>query len=221
MKTWFQNRRAKWRRLKQDGQDGDGENQEAKQNKRKKEASDDDNSSAEDDSSPPNKDKEPEEDKDEVVSVDMNLSESKNADNFTVHKLNSPNTSFSASHLVDSPVNGFGGVKEPLNNIVSPHFQTPSYTCTTVGSYHRVSPLNSLGQPFYSNQVLHHPQPYHPAPYHPSPDYQTPLYSSHLPQTLSSMNNVPHYEPYATVYTSGQSLPSGPTSALSIEPSPE
>ena len=225
MKTWFQNRRAKWRRLKQDSQDGEGESQETKNGERKKMASEDENSSADDESSPLNKEKDSGEEKEEDVDVgadvEVDACEAKTANNFTLPKPNGSNSAFTSNHLGESPVSGIEVGKEQVNNVEFLQFQPQGYTSTNTNPCHRLSSLNPLGQPYYPNQVLHHPQPYNPASYYPNHDYQTQLISPPLQPTFTSINNVSPYEPYSSSYSLSHSLSCVSSSALTIDPSPE
>ncbi|XP_076805992.1 uncharacterized protein LOC143449611 isoform X1 [Clavelina lepadiformis] len=206
VKTWFQNRRAKWRRLKQDGGEGDKDGENADQSKdekrRKKEETDEDNVSADDEasSSPLRSSEKAEKDgnADEGSTKDSVGSCNNGQNDFSMQKPAPQSDPYSPNN--PSSYNGLpGSAHESESSLVlGPQVQSAAYHGPN-NSYPKVHPMSSLGQHYYTNQMPLMPQPYHPAPYQPSQEYHSSILSPHLSQPLSSSMSAPtQYEPYAT-----------------------
>ena len=200
VKTWFQNRRAKWRRLKQDGQDGEKENDNRKLKNEisSKPRSDDENTSTEEESTKENTEKE-----EEIITVDaQKLPECKTDQvNFCYDKSSCSADPYSSSLIGES---SYG--LQPIKETGNAHFQSPNFSVTTPTTiYHRNSTINPLGQSFYPTQVMPHHQTYQPPSYHqPNHDFQSPIFSSNLP--LPTITSSSQFDAFATNLTSNQPL---------------
>ena len=192
--------------MKQDGQDGEKENEKAKDMKAKQ--SEDEISSTEEESSSSYKGK----DKVEIKDDDNKKQEIKTEQSdYNLQKMNgNSENSYSPNQLANSPfpVPVTGTLPTPT------HFQPQNYTCANTTSYHKPTTINPLGHSYYSGQSLPPLQPYNPSLY-PNNDYLSPVFST---QSLSA-TSASHFDPYVPDFSANPSLSS--SNLLTIEPNNE
>lgn len=163
MKTWFQNRRAKWRRLKQDSNDpektANGESTDGSEKKVKTEAtSEDDNLSADDEDSAA----EDSESKQKENNSEKQTPKENGFEPYSLRKLSptAPNGLYSGSDRSSDSVSAFSNVSSA---VPSPSLQPSTQSLASVSHhapYQRLPTIGPLAQPYYQGPMAHHPSTY-------------------------------------------------------------
>lgn len=201
VKTWFQNRRAKWRRLKQDGQEGEKEAENAEQGKNAAKktkhdgTSEEDNGSADDEDSSAYDDAEKKVRKDPEVKVEV----------------------FDQGEFggLKGGTNGGGFPVERGEDYASPPGVSSSMQDHSHASisYHRLPNIGPLSQPYYPNQIP--PQPYHNN--NNSYDYQSPVLPAIGPTNYTSQP-LQQYDNFTSHNAQQVSLHSAPPTTTPLPP---
>uniref|UniRef100_H2YCJ2 Homeobox domain-containing protein n=1 Tax=Ciona savignyi TaxID=51511 RepID=H2YCJ2_CIOSA len=203
VKTWFQNRRAKWRRLKQDGHDEEKDSESKQDTKKPKK----DNSVNGDEDNNDEENEAPVFDDPENKFAEVKMEDDETRENGVLHTLKSEKISECDDYTSESQ-NGFEPASSSqLNSQVIAPIPTRSYNTSAMvhDAYNRLPTMAPIS-PHYYPPPMQHAQQYHQnAAYQTDQEYQSTIISS---QTLApSYHQSPHtYEHYGST-TQRQSSP--------------
>nr|NP_001071730.1 transcription factor protein [Ciona intestinalis]BAE06482.1 transcription factor protein [Ciona intestinalis] len=198
VKTWFQNRRAKWRRLKQDGHEEEKDAEEKTTNKSKSDGGfgeENDNTCEKDEYDEPDKESKSVDNEQNNIPNETTvngLPETENKDKINNSDLN--------DYRLESK-NGFES--DPTLQISNFHApdatnSTRSFNSTTISNtFHRGSTIDQVSSNYYPVQSHH----YHnqTSTYHPHQEYAPSIVTPQLPQPLPPQHQSHPYETYGSV----------------------